>query len=305
LKPKYSSPPAPRILGSLIVRFLSVLPLTVILVPALRKSSLTGGPQGSSASSPAETRRNARQAALCLAEALKFHGQEELPPESAFFCEASRAAYRANPANYARTRLRELQALLPAPAGHAETDAEQSPVPAALVLDPAVLNFGGYPLDQLAGMLPADRDGALFEDTAAEVHHAQGNHPRLNDHPDRVGVACIQDDAAGLPAPFHRLLLQGQILCAAVPQQLIHQPFGRGDAQAAGIGYLSASQRTSLADDIENDPPVAIRIVYMAETSVLHALLSIRKDRPLKLVRFEPIIGYQARHMQAGIPKNE
>jgi hypothetical protein len=68
------------------------------------------------ADSPAEARRAYRQAAMCLAEALKFHGPEELPPEAAFFREASLTAYRANPANYARTRLRELEAVLPAPA---------------------------------------------------------------------------------------------------------------------------------------------------------------------------------------------
>ncbi|HUS92234.1 MAG TPA: hypothetical protein VM695_10315 [Phycisphaerae bacterium] len=69
--------------------------------------------QSSSAESPAETRRAARKAAMCLAEALRFYSQEELPPDSAFFCEASRAAFQENRANFARTRLRELQALLP------------------------------------------------------------------------------------------------------------------------------------------------------------------------------------------------
>jgi len=77
----------------------------------------------SSAEPPGESRRLARRAALCLAEALKFHAGAELPPESAFSCEASAAAYRQNPANYARTRLRELQALLPAAAHRAHPDA--------------------------------------------------------------------------------------------------------------------------------------------------------------------------------------
>jgi hypothetical protein len=66
--------------------------------------------------SPAEARRAARRAALCVEEALKFHAGQEQPPETSLFCEASRAAYRDSPANYARARLRELQARLPAAA---------------------------------------------------------------------------------------------------------------------------------------------------------------------------------------------
>ena len=69
-----------------------------------------------SAGSPVDARISARQASLCLSEALKFYRGEELPPESAFFREASVAAFRQNPANFARTRLRDLQAMLPAPA---------------------------------------------------------------------------------------------------------------------------------------------------------------------------------------------
>jgi hypothetical protein len=68
------------------------------------------------AASPAEARRDARRAALCLEEALKFHAGEEQPPETALFCEASLTAYRDSPANYARSRLQELQARLPAAA---------------------------------------------------------------------------------------------------------------------------------------------------------------------------------------------
>jgi hypothetical protein len=68
------------------------------------------------AASPAEARRDARRAALCLEEALKFHAGEEMPPETALFCEASREAFRDSPANYARARLSELKALLPAAA---------------------------------------------------------------------------------------------------------------------------------------------------------------------------------------------
>jgi len=80
-----------------------------------------------SAKSPVDSRTSARQASLCLAEALKFYHDEELPPESAFFREASAAAFRRNPANFARTRLRDLHALLPAPAHHAEPAAPSKP----------------------------------------------------------------------------------------------------------------------------------------------------------------------------------
>ena len=83
-----------------------------------------------SARSPAEARRADRQAALCLAEALKFHGGQEFPPESAFFREASLAAFRRDPANYAHTRLRELQALLPRPVRRAEPASEDETHPA-------------------------------------------------------------------------------------------------------------------------------------------------------------------------------
>jgi len=65
------------------------------------------------ADSPAEARRTARRAAQCLAEALKFYGRDEMPPESAFQKSESLAAFRSNAANFARTRLRELQAMLP------------------------------------------------------------------------------------------------------------------------------------------------------------------------------------------------
>ena len=63
---------------------------------------------------PAQTRAMARLAAQCLAEALKFYAQEELPPESAFRKAESIAAFQNNPANFARTRLRGLEAMLPA-----------------------------------------------------------------------------------------------------------------------------------------------------------------------------------------------
>jgi len=75
-----------------------------------------------SASDPSEHRRIARLAWLCLGEALKFYGAEELPPESAFFTEGSAAAFREHRASYAHTHLRELQARLPTPVHHEEDD---------------------------------------------------------------------------------------------------------------------------------------------------------------------------------------
>ncbi len=65
------------------------------------------------AETPAESRAAARRAAQCLVEALKFYGADEMPPESAFRKEQSLAALRNNPANFARTRLQDLQAMLP------------------------------------------------------------------------------------------------------------------------------------------------------------------------------------------------
>jgi hypothetical protein len=73
------------------------------------------------AQTPAESRAAARRAAQCLAEALKFYGPDEMPPESAFRKEQSLAAFRNSPANFARTRLRDLQAMLPV-----EADADQA-----------------------------------------------------------------------------------------------------------------------------------------------------------------------------------
>jgi len=78
--------------------------------------------QVAKAKTPTEARAAARRATQCLAEALKFYGSDEMPPESAFRKEQSLAAFRNNPANFAHTRLRELQAMLPvaADAGRAE-----------------------------------------------------------------------------------------------------------------------------------------------------------------------------------------
>lgn len=64
------------------------------------------------ASRPA-VRQMGYQAALCLAEALKFYSDDELPPESAFFTQSSREAFREHPGNFARQKLRDMQAKLP------------------------------------------------------------------------------------------------------------------------------------------------------------------------------------------------
>lgn len=54
------------------------------------------------------------QAALCLAEALKFYSDNELPPETAFFTPSSSQAFREHPSNFARQKLRDMQSRLPA-----------------------------------------------------------------------------------------------------------------------------------------------------------------------------------------------
>jgi len=65
----------------------------------------------------AEDRVQARlvgyRAALCLSEALKFYGDDQLPPESAFFSDDSIEAFRNAPERYARQRLRDMQGKLP------------------------------------------------------------------------------------------------------------------------------------------------------------------------------------------------
>ena len=62
----------------------------------------------------AAVRRAGFQAALCLGEALKFYSDNELPPAEAFFSKEGVAAFRAHPENFARQRLRDMQAKLPA-----------------------------------------------------------------------------------------------------------------------------------------------------------------------------------------------
>lgn len=62
---------------------------------------------------PVETRRIGFRAALCLAEGLKFYGDDELPPESAFFRPERLETYRKSPENFARQKLRDMQGKLP------------------------------------------------------------------------------------------------------------------------------------------------------------------------------------------------
>jgi hypothetical protein len=60
------------------------------------------------------TRRLTFQAAQCLDEALKFYTADgELPPQSAFFTEASRGAFAGQPERFARERLRDMRSKLP------------------------------------------------------------------------------------------------------------------------------------------------------------------------------------------------
>ncbi|MHC4982237.1 MAG: hypothetical protein ACYTF6_03600 [Planctomycetota bacterium] len=60
-----------------------------------------------------ETRRLGYRAALCLAEAMKFYGDNELPPREAFFSAETASVFREHPENFAREKLRNMQAKLP------------------------------------------------------------------------------------------------------------------------------------------------------------------------------------------------
>ena len=63
---------------------------------------------------PSERRWRRFRAVQCLDEALKFYGADsELPPESAFFADSSRRAFREHPQRFARSRLLDLRARLP------------------------------------------------------------------------------------------------------------------------------------------------------------------------------------------------
>jgi len=61
-----------------------------------------------------EVRRAGFQAALCLAEALRFYGDDELPPASAFFTRETTAAFEEHPEKFAKQKLRDMQSKLPA-----------------------------------------------------------------------------------------------------------------------------------------------------------------------------------------------
>jgi len=58
-------------------------------------------------------RHNGFRAALCLGEALKFYGDDELPPAWAFFSPEGQAAFRDHPEKFARQFLRDMQSKLP------------------------------------------------------------------------------------------------------------------------------------------------------------------------------------------------
>jgi len=60
-----------------------------------------------------ETRRLGYRAALCLAEAMKFYTDDELPPAEAFFSPETARVFQEHPENFARQKLRNMQAKLP------------------------------------------------------------------------------------------------------------------------------------------------------------------------------------------------
>jgi len=60
-----------------------------------------------------ETRRMGYRAALCLGEAMKFYADNELPPQEAFFSAGTAGVFREHPENFARAKLRNMQAKLP------------------------------------------------------------------------------------------------------------------------------------------------------------------------------------------------
>jgi len=71
--------------------------------------------QAAQDASKTHTRRAGFQAALCLAEALKFYpaGRDE-PPETAFFNDTTRRIFQEHPERFSHSRLLELQGRLPA-----------------------------------------------------------------------------------------------------------------------------------------------------------------------------------------------
>lgn len=61
-----------------------------------------------------QSRRLGLEAALCLEEAMKFYEEDnELPPASAFFTNASRGQLRDNPDRFSKSRLINLRSKLP------------------------------------------------------------------------------------------------------------------------------------------------------------------------------------------------
>ncbi len=68
----------------------------------------------SSEKDPAVSRSTSYCAAMCLGEALKFYkGDDELPPESAFFFPETQRVFHQQPEKFARQKLRDIQAKLP------------------------------------------------------------------------------------------------------------------------------------------------------------------------------------------------
>lgn len=61
-----------------------------------------------------EARRLGYQAAQCVAEALKFYEDNDLPPESAVRCQSSRARLRDHPEQFSKEHLLARRAKLPA-----------------------------------------------------------------------------------------------------------------------------------------------------------------------------------------------
>lgn len=66
------------------------------------------------ADSPNEAHQTAYQAGLCLAEALKFYGDDELPDKSVFFSHTSEIAFERHPESFSKQKLRDMLASLPA-----------------------------------------------------------------------------------------------------------------------------------------------------------------------------------------------
>ncbi len=61
-----------------------------------------------------ESRRLGLEAAQCLEEAIKFYDDNELPPDEAVFCDSTRTRLREHPEQFARQRLVDMRAKLPA-----------------------------------------------------------------------------------------------------------------------------------------------------------------------------------------------